>query len=138
MLIRPYLQKDEAGVIALWQKTGLTRSWNDPKKDIIRKLKVQADWFLVSEQDRKIIASVMAGYDGHRGWINYLAVDPSVQGKGIASKLMQYVEKELEEFGCPKINLQIRKGNQGVMEFYQKIGYQQDDVVSFGKRLIPD
>ena len=138
MLIRPYLQKDEAGVIALWQKTGLTRSWNDPKKDIIRKLKVQADWFLVAEQDRKIIASVMAGYDGHRGWINYLAVDPSVQGKGIASKLMQYVEKELEEFGCPKINLQIRKGNQSVMEFYQKIGYQQDDVVSFGKRLIPD
>ncbi len=138
LYIRAYQSQDEQAVIALWQKAGLTRPWNDPQKDILRKLKVQADWFLVAEQNHKIIATVMAGYDGHRGWINYLVVDPMMQGEGIGRKLMGHVEQKLRVYGCPKINLQIRKGNQGVIDFYQKIGYQEDDVVSFGKRLIPD
>ena len=138
MNIRAFQQKDERAVIELWQKAGLTRPWNNPEKDILRKLKVQSQWFLVLEQDQKIVASVMAGYDGHRGWINYLAVDPAAQRQGIASELMNYVEKQLEAAGCPKINLQIRKGNQEVIDFYEKIGYKEDEVVSFGKRLIPD
>ena len=138
MIIRAFEPEDEKAVIELWQNAGLTRPWNSPEKDIVRKLKVQSQWFLVAQMDQKLIASVMAGYDGHRGWINYLAVDPSVQGQGVGRKLMESVELLLAEFGCPKINLQIRKGNQGVIDFYEKIGYSEDEVVSFGKRLIPD
>lgn len=136
--IRPYRDEDKKAVIELWQKAGLTRSWNSPEQDIVRKLKVQSQWFLVAEHNQQIIASAMAGYDGHRGWINYLAVDPSMQGQGIGRKLMEHAEQLLQEYGCPKINLQIRKGNQGVIDFYEKIGYSEDEVVSFGKRLIPD
>ncbi len=138
MLIRPYQENDETAVIALWEKSGLTRPWNDPQKDIVRKLKVQADWFVVAEQDQQIVASVMAGYDGHRGWINYLAVDPLLQGQGVGRRIMHYVEQQLLEFGCPKINLQIRKSNEEAISFYRKIGYSEDEVLSFGKRLIPD
>jgi len=138
MIIRAFQQDDKQAVIKLWQKSGLIRPWNSPEKDIIRKLEVQSQWFVVAEKNGKIIGSVMAGYDGHRGWINYLAVDPKIQRKGVASELMRHVERQLKEFGCPKINLQIRKGNQDVINFYEKIGYNQDDVVSFGKRLIPD
>ncbi len=138
MIIRAFQPDDMSAVIKLWQKAGLIRPWNNPEKDIARKLKVQPQWFLVAEKDQQIIASIMAGYDGHRGWINYLAVDPTMQGKGIASELMHQVEKQLQAFGCPKINLQIRKGNQNVIDFYEKIGYREDEVVSFGKRLIAD
>ena len=80
----------------------------------------------------------MAGYDGHRGWINYLAVDPMSQGSGIGRKMMEHAEQLLLEFGCPKINLQIRRGNREVIAFYEKLGYLEDDVVSFSKRLIED
>ena len=138
MEIREYKTSDAQAVISLWKRAGLTRQWNDPQKDISRKLKVQSQWFLVAEGNQGIIASVMAGYDGHRGWINYLAVDPQQQGSGIGRQLMEHAEKQLLEFGCPKINLQIRRGNLDVIAFYERLGYIEDDVVSYGKRLIDD
>lgn len=129
---------DQAVVIDLWRRCGLLRSWNNPRLDIQRKLKLQPQWFLVVEQQQAIIASVMAGYDGHRGWINYLAVDPQSQESGVGRRLMAHVEKLLIETGCPKINLQIRSGNTDVIAFYEKLGYREDPVVSYCKRLIID
>lgn len=138
MQIRPYQQNDEPAVIQLWRKCGLTRPWNDPTRDILRKQQVQPEWFLVGLVEGVIVASVMAGYDGHRGWVNYLAVDPEYQRQGIARELMTEVERLLTDAGCPKLNLQVRATNEAAMRFYERIGYKQDEVVSFGKRLIPD
>jgi ribosomal protein S18 acetylase RimI-like enzyme len=138
MEIRPYEVNDEEAVIQLWKDCGLVVSWNNPALDIQRKLKVQSEMFLVGLLDGKIVASVMAGYDGHRGWINYLAVHPDFQRKGLARKMMDAAEVCLREVGCPKINLQVRTSNTGVIEFYNRIGYKLDDVVSFGKRLVDD
>ena len=138
MDIRPFLESDEPAVIALWEACGLTRSWNDPRKDIARKLAVQREWFLVGTEDGRVVASVMAGYDGHRGWVNYLAVSPDARMKGGGRQMMAEVERLLCAAGCPKINLQIRTTNDAVIEFYRRLGYVQDDVVSFGRRLIVD
>jgi ribosomal protein S18 acetylase RimI-like enzyme len=138
MQVRPFEDSDEAAVIALWEAAGLTRSWNDPRKDIERKRSVQREWFLVGVQGDAVVASIMIGYDGHRGWINYLAVSPAHRLQGHARALMREAERVLSEAGCPKINLQIRSTNASVIEFYKSIGYAQDDVVSFGRRLIAD
>ena len=80
----------------------------------------------------------MGGYDGHRGWVNYLAVDPAFRGKVLDGSLWQEIEKRLLELGCPKLNLQVRSGNAAAIEFYNRIGYKDDNVISLGKRLIPD
>lgn len=138
MQIRPFRDSDESAVIALWEAAGLTRSWNDPRKDIDRKRSVRRDWFLVGTVGDVVMASIMIGYDGHRGWINYLAVDAAHRGQGHARTLMREAERLLKAAGCPKINLQIRSSNAQVIAFYQAIGYAQDDVVSFGRRLIAD
>ena len=138
MLIRPYEHRDQVAVIALWDECGLTRPWNDPRLDIERKLTVQSDWFLVGEVDHAIIATAMFGYDGHRGWINYLAVSPKHQNKGYARELMSQGEQILISVGCPKINLQVRDSNTSARDFYEAIGYAQDQVISYGKRLIKD
>ena len=138
MQIRAYQPSDEASVIALWEACGLLRSWNDPLKDIQRKLTVQPELFLVGTIDAKVIASVMAGYDGHRGWVNYLAVDPTLRKAGLGRALMERVERDLTAMGCPKLNLQVRTSNHEVLAFYARIGYARDETVSLGKRLIPD
>lgn len=138
MLIRTFQPDDERAVIALWERAGLTRPWNNPRKDIERKLLVQSEWFLVGLSDDRIIASVMAGYEGHRGWINYLAVDPDFQRGGYGREMMEYAERLLLAAGCPKINLQIRSDNSNAIAFYERLGFRRDDVVSLGKRLIPD
>ena len=136
--IRPYQASDEAAVIQLWRTCGLTRPWNDPRKDIERKLTVQPEWFLVGVADGRIAASVMAGYDGHRGWINYLSVDPAYRKRGYGRALVDAVEQRFIAAGCPKIKLLIRGDNAAVQDFYRGLGFSQDDVVSYGKRLIPD
>ena len=138
MLVRPFLDSDESAVIALWEAAGLTRPWNDPRKDIERKRSVRREWFLVGTHDDAVMASIMIGYDGHRGWINYLAVAADHRGKGHARALVREAERLLAAVGCPKINLQIRTSNAAVIAFYEAIGYTQDDVVSFGRRLIAD
>jgi ribosomal protein S18 acetylase RimI-like enzyme len=138
MLIRPFQIEDEHALIRLWKRAGLTRSWNDPRKDILRKLRVQSQWFLIGLVGDHVIASVMAGYDGHRGWVNYLALDPDHQGNGHGRAIMKHVEELLCDAGCPKINLQIRQDNLDAIAFYQRIGFLEDSVISFGKRLIAD
>jgi ribosomal protein S18 acetylase RimI-like enzyme len=138
MQLRPYLEADEQAVVNLWQACELTRPWNNPQRDIARKLEIQRELFLVGDIDGRIVASVMAGYDGHRGWINYLAVHPDFQRRRIASELMEAAQTLLLELGCPKISLQVRLSNESAAGFYKSIGYVQDEVVSFGKRIIPD
>ena len=138
LFIRPFQTEDEASVVSLWQLCELTVPWNNPYKDIARKLKVQPELFLVGMLDSLLIATVMGGYDGHRGWINYLAVHPDFQGQGYAQQVMENVESELRKRGCPKINLQIRSGNARVMTFYQKLGFSDDQALSMGKRLEED
>ncbi len=136
--IRVYHSSDEASLIELWHRCGLTRPWNNPQLDIARKLEGQPDWLLVGVMDDRIVASVMVGYDGHRGWINYLAVAPEQQRSGIGQALMAEAEQRLRAIGCPKINLQVRTDNSEAVAFYRSIGFQQDNVLSFGKRLVDD
>ena len=138
-IIRPFKLKDKNSVVELWKICRLTRPWNNPEKDIERKLNVQSEMFLVLEIQGSIIGSVMAAYDGHRGVINYLAVHPGFQKKGYGKILMTHVEQELLNKGCPKINLLVRSDNLNVKRFYKGLHYdEQDDVKVFGKRLIPD
>lgn len=138
MQIRVYESRDEEAVVSLWRRCDLIRSRNDPWKDIRRKMAVRPDLFLVGEIDGEIIACVMAGYEGHRGWLNYLAVAPEHQRRGHARAIIEAAERLLRHAGCPKINLQVRTSNRKVIEFYQRLGYEVDDVVSLGKRLEPD
>ena len=136
--IRPFALADSEAVIAIWQACKLTVPWNDPHKDIARKMQVNPELFLVAEWNGRIAGTVMGGYEGHRGWINYLAVAPDFQRQRIGVALMQEVEAKLQALGCPKINLQVRKNNRAVIQFYGQIGYHIDDVISLGKRLIKD
>jgi ribosomal protein S18 acetylase RimI-like enzyme len=138
MEIRPFEPRDEESVVQLWTDCELVVPWNNPHRDIQRKLEVQSEMFLVACAEGQIIATVMAGYEGHRGWINYLAVHPNHQRTGIGRRMMDEAESRLQAAGCPKINLQVRSTNAKVIAFYKKIGYRMDDVVSFGKRLEPD
>ena len=138
MNIRPFQESDTETVIALWQACDLVRPWNDPHKDIQRKLQVGPELFLVGEVNGQVIASAMGGYEGHRGWVNYLAVHPDYRRHGYGRALMQVLEEKLLALGCPKLNLQVRESNTAVIQFYEAIGYGNDKVVSFGKRLIPD
>lgn len=136
--IRPFEDRDESTVIALWRACGLARLWNDPAKDIARKRTVQPEAFLVAVFAEQVIGSVMAGYDGHRGWINYLAVASAFRRKGVGRSLMDEAQAKLLGMGCPKINLQVRSTNDQVVAFYQSLGYEVDDVVSLGKRIEDD
>ena len=138
MQIRQFEADDQQAVIALWQRCNLTRAWNDPQKDVARKLGVQRERFLVGVEEGAIVAAVMAGFDGHRGSVNYLAVDPQFRRRGFGRALMLRVEQLLAERGCPKVNLMVRSSNEDVVAFYRRLGYTPDDVVALGKRLIPD
>ena len=138
LLIRPFKEGDEEALVSLWNICKLTVPWNNPYKDIARKLKVQAELFLVGYLEDKLIASVMAGYDGHRGWINYFAVHPDFQARGYGKQLMDNVENGLRELGCPKINLQIREGNDKVFSYYQKLGFVEEKRINMGKRIEDD
>ena len=138
VVVRPFRETDESRVIELWTFAGLVRPQNDPKKDIARKLKVQRELFLVADLDGSVVGTVMAGYEGHRGWINYLAVDIGQRRRGIGSALMRDAERRLRLAGCPKINLQIRAENTAVQAFYASLGFGDDQVMSMGKRLESD
>ena len=138
MKIRNYNPNDHNQVIDLWQVCGLTVPQNDPRKDIERKMKVDPDLFLVGELSGKIIATVMGGYEGHRGWINYLAVSPEYRKNGHGRKIMESVEVRLKKKGCPKINLQVREANTDVINFYKSLGYGNDNVIGLGKRIEKD
>ena len=138
MNIRPFEKRDTEQVIALWTDCGLTRPWNNPALDIQRKCALGDELFLVGEKNGQITCSVMAGYDGHSGWINYLAVATHARKFGLGKQMMDDVEARLRALGCPKINLQVRQGNDAVMAFYESLGFTNDACVSMGKRLIAD
>jgi ribosomal protein S18 acetylase RimI-like enzyme len=138
MEIRAFRLADERAVIQLWEACDLLRPWNDPEKDIRRKLKIQPEMFLVGTLNREIVATAMAGYEGHRGWVNYLAVAPDHQGRGYGRAIMSEVEKLLAEVGCPKVNVQVRGTNTAAVEFYERLGYRIDEVVGLGKRIVDD
>jgi len=138
MEIAEYQDKYAGQVIELWFKCKLVVPANNPRRDIARKRNVDPDLFLVGIKNGKVIASVMGGYDGHRGWINYLAVDPVHRRRGHGRLIMQAVEKRLRAKGCPKINLQVRATNDAVIKFYQALGYSDDNVIGLGKRLVED
>ena len=133
--IRSYQTSDESAVIDLWHRCNLVVPQNDPQHDIEMKRKVQPDLFFVGTDGGRIVATVMAGYDGHRGWIYYLAVDPDYQRKQIGRRMMAKAESALQKRGCPKINLQVRTSNQAVISFYERLGFSNDDVIGLGKRL---
>jgi len=147
--VRSFAPGDRTRVARLWEACGLTRPWNDPYRDIDRKLERDAGLLLVGEAPAsgaadgttttgRVVATVMAGYDGHRGWINYLAVDPDHRGEGHGRAMMEAAETRLLALGCPKVNLQVRTDNPDAVAFYEALGYSVDAVVSMGRRLITD
>lgn len=138
LVYRDFTLDDAGAVVGLWHECGLTRPWNDPHQDIARKMTDRNGAFWVVENDHGIIASVMIGYDGHRGTINYLAVTPTAQEQGIGGELMRRAELYLIDLGCPKVSFCVRKDNLPVLSFYDRLGYGIDDVHFLGKRLIPD
>ena len=138
MRIRPFEPADESTVVALWRECGLTRPWNDPHRDIQRKLSEQPELFLIATIDDALVGTAMVGFDGHRGWVYYLAVSPLHRKRSIGRALMREAERLLMERGCPKINLLVRSSNTDVIAFYRELGYTQDDAVSLGRRLIHD
>jgi len=133
--IRPYQDRDEPEVIYLWHRCNLVVPQNDPNKDIAMKRLVQPELFLVGTLARRIVSTAMAGYDGHRGWIYYLAVDPDFRGNGFARQMMERGGETLRAPGCRKINLQVRSSNKSVLSFYGHMGFSVDDVISLGKKL---
>lgn len=108
---------------------------NDPIEDIKKKLDFQPGLFFVGLLEGKIIGSIMVGYEGHRGWINYLAVIPEYQRHGYGRKLVQKAIEELKKMGCLKVNLQVRRSKTSVIDFYKRLGFKEDDVISLGMRM---
>ncbi|MEW5723556.1 MAG: GNAT family acetyltransferase [Thermodesulfobacteriota bacterium] len=135
LVIRKYWESDQDEVIRLWHDCRLVVPWNDPEADIRAKVLFQPDLFLVGLWEGRLAATVMVGYEGHRGWINYLAVAPNLRRREIGRRMMAAAEERLRTLGCPKINLQVRASNAGVIAFYQALGYIVDEVVCLGKRL---
>ncbi|HET8780525.1 MAG TPA: GNAT family acetyltransferase [Agromyces sp.] len=139
MTIRPFVEADTEAIVTLWNAAGLVKPWNDPYRDIERKLAVQPELFLVAEAgDGTVVGTAMVGYEGHRGWVNYLAVADPARGTGLGRALMRQAERLLIERGCPKLNVQVRTANTEVLAFYERLGYAIDDAVSLGRRLIAD
>ena len=138
LTIRTFKPSDETQVIDLWAECDLLVPSNNPKMDIERKLQQNPDLFFVGEVEGKIVSTCMSGYDGHRGWIYYLAVSRRLRRKGIAVRMVRHAERALKTLGCPKIDLMVRNSNEGVIAFYHKIGYNDDPVVVLSKRLKED
>ena len=138
MKVKVYEKTDQDEVISLWSLCGLVVSQNNPANDIERKLNVDPDLFLVGVSGNEIVATVMGGYEGHRGWINYLAVKPTQQRKGYGEQMMLKIESLLKVKGCPKVNLQVRETNKNILAFYKAIGYDNDNVIGLGKRIVKD
>jgi ribosomal protein S18 acetylase RimI-like enzyme len=133
--IRKFTPTDTEAVIRVWTECGLVVPQNDPRRDIELKMAFQPDLFLVGESEGQVVAAVMAGYDGHRGWLNYLGVKPSCQRRGYGREMVLAAMEILKNLGCPKLNLQIRESNQQVIQFYEKLGFKRDPVIGMGYRF---
>lgn len=129
------LPNDKAATVALWQEAGLTRPWNDPDKDFDLACGGPASDVLIAREGGVLVGSLLVGFDGHRGWVYYLAVAPARRGEGIGRALMRAAEKWLKARNCPKIQLMVRDDNDSARGFYAAIGYQDQPVVTIGRRL---
>jgi ribosomal protein S18 acetylase RimI-like enzyme len=140
VIIRVFDERDTQAVLALWAQAFPEyatpgKPQRDPRLSIRNKLATQPEFFFVGVLEERLIATVMVGYDGHRGWMYSLAVAEDERGNGYARALVQHAERALAAIGCPKLNLQIMANKPETQAFYAKLGYQMDEVVSFGKRL---
>jgi len=133
--ITPIADGDVADVVALWQRCGLTRPWNDPAADIALARRGPSSALLVGRQDGAIVATAMVGHDGHRGWVYYVAVDPDRQGKGLGRIIMNAVEDWLRATGVPKLQLLVRRENAKASAFYQSLGYEESTSMVLAKWL---
>src|SRR5512136_2229827 len=130
-----YRSEFQVAVVDLWRKCGLVVPQNDPVVDIRKKVDYQPELFFVALLDGHVVGSVMAGYEGHRGWLNYVAVLREYQGQGYGRKLVEKSVAELKKLGCLKVNLEVRKSNSSVIDFYMHLGFRDNEVVGLGKRL---
>jgi ribosomal protein S18 acetylase RimI-like enzyme len=133
-----YQAEDQDAIVELWQQCGLVVPWNNPLTDIARKIADSPELFFTGKTNGKLVASCMAGYDGHRGWIYFLAVAISEQRKGFAAQLVAHVEAQLIELGCPKLELMVRDRKREMIAFYEAIGFNLDPVRVLSKRLQQD
>jgi len=134
--IRRYQDSDRSAVSDLWTIVFPDDPpWNEPFELIQRKNKAQPELFWIAQQDNQIVGTILAGYDGVRGWIYHLAVDPSNRRKGVARMLMQTAEAALDALGCAKINLQVRRYNREAVAFYKALGYEVEERIQMGKPI---
>jgi hypothetical protein len=134
--IRAYRDTDQPAVVDLWQQVFPgAPAHNVPELDIGRKMQVQPELFLVALEGTRLVGTAMGGFDGHRGWVYYLAVHPGRRRRGVGRALMERIEAELTARGCPKINLQVRGANRQAAAFYRRLGYLVEDRISMGKKL---
>lgn len=129
---------DASAVIALWHACGLTRPWNDPASDFALALREAQSSVLVARGEGGITGSAMVGFDGHRGWIYYLAVAPAARRSGLGRALMAAAERCLRERGAPKLQLMVRGDNTAALGFYEALGLARQDVVVLGRFLAAD
>jgi hypothetical protein len=125
--------EDVEDVVRLWERCGLIRPWNDPRSDIARARLGTASAVLVGRRDGLIAATVMVGHDGHRGWVYYVAVEPSLQKSGCGRAIMEASEAWLRQQGIPKMQLLVRAGNASAMGFYEALGFSAQDVTVHAK-----
>ena len=128
-------EADVEPVVALWQRCGLTRPWNDPASDIALARRRDNSTVLIGRDGNTIVATAMVGHDGHRGWVYYVAVDPERQGKGLGRTIMSAVENWLREAGIAKLQLLVRRENAKASAFYQTLGYAESTSVMLAKWL---
>lgn len=126
---------EAAAAVALWQAAGLTRPWNDPHADIAAALACATATILAAHDEGGLAATVMAGFDGHRGWLYYLAVADRRRGQGLGRAMVAAAETWLAAQGAPKVQLMIRADNAAARGFYDRLGYEAGDVRVMGKRL---
>lgn len=126
---------DVTAVVSLWERCGLTRPWNDPAADIALARKGPNSTILLGREDDKIVASVMVGHEGHRGWVYYVAVDPGRRGQGLGRTIMNAAEDWLRQAGIAKLQLLVRQDNAKASAFYETIGYDEAAVTVFAKWL---
>jgi ribosomal protein S18 acetylase RimI-like enzyme len=134
-VIEPASSRDKEAVVALWRDCGLTRPWNDPDRDFALAMASDAGTLLVTRHDGEITGSVMAGFDGHRGWVYYLAVSPDHRRTGLGKALMAAVEAWLRTRSAPKLQLMVRGSNADALAFYEALGLERQDVVTLGRFL---
>ncbi len=135
--VAPYCDEHFDGVAALWEDVfPQDPPWNRAPVAIPQKLAVQPELLLVAHDEGAVIGTAMAGYDGHRGWLYAVAVRPDRQREGVGTLLLGEAEQRLHAMGCAKINLQIRAGNEAVAAFYLRHGYEVEERVSMGKRIV--